>query len=275
MSETAFQHVYFADILFEDAPCIDVDKLCTAMQRYCGNVKMERHPDGGFQFFHLDHPIQFDDGSALPQAVISAARGPVVQDQLSAALGQSWDWPEAEEIVPRHRFSLIFCDLFASRLDYKLRLRLFKNSLRALLDVTSPLAIHWRSSQQVVSPEAFRRSFSPEQFDEVYPAVNVRLFNITDSSNKAMLMDSLGLAALGIPDVQCHFAGIEANAMARQLYDCAYYLFEHGDIIQDGEVVDGIAPGQHWRCQHEIAMLAPERVVLDLNPGAPYAQGNR
>ena len=55
----------------------------------------------------------------------------------------------------------------------------------------------------------------------------------------------------------------------------AYYLFERGDVIKDGETVPGVLDRDRWRCQHEMAMVGPERVVLDLDPGGPYATGKR
>ena len=88
-------------------------------------------------------------------------------------------------------------------------------------------------------------------------------------------MDTLGLAALGLPDLQCHFHGLDCNDVARLLHNLGLYVFENGDIIEDGHTIDGPKPGDKWRCQHEMALVKPERMVLDINPGAPYAAGNR
>jgi hypothetical protein len=88
-------------------------------------------------------------------------------------------------------------------------------------------------------------------------------------------MDTLGLGALGLPDLQCRFCLLEPRAVARALYNTAWYLFTEGDVIQDGHTVEGGAPGSRWRCRHEDSLVGPERVVLDLNPGPPYAAGNR
>ena len=47
------------------------------------------------------------------------------------------------------------------------------------------------------------------------------------------------------------------------------------DVIESGHTVGGLEPGEKWRCQHEDAMVPPERVVLDLNPGLDHAAGGR
>ncbi len=36
-----------------------------------------------------------------------------------------------------------------------------------------------------------------------------------------------------------------------------------------------LADHDKWRCQHEMALVGPERVVLELDPGAHYAAGKR
>ncbi len=54
-----------------------------------------------------------------------------------------------------------------------------------------------------------------------------------------------------------------------------YYLFRQGDIINDGETVEGVERGQKWVCRHEQALVPPEREVLDINPGKSFAAGGR
>lgn len=90
-----------------------------------------------------------------------------------------------------------------------------------------------------------------------------------------MLMDTLGLAALGLPDLQCHFRSLTPNEVALLLYSLASYVFEHGDVIANGHTVEGIAAGSRWRCRHEVSLVPPEREVIDIDPGDPFAAGSR
>jgi hypothetical protein len=41
------------------------------------------------------------------------------------------------------------------------------------------------------------------------------------------------------------------------------YLFDNGDVIEDGHTV-GV---ERWVARHEVALIAPERDVLDLDTG--------
>ena len=142
-----------------------------------------------------------------------------------------------------------------------------------MLDAAPPDAIHWRPAQQIVNPAALiEASTDAQRF--FAGAVNVRFFNIAGTDGE-MLMDTLGLAALGIPDFQCHFRDLDPEGVARVLYNLAFYVFENGDVIEDEHTVEGIEPGSKWHCQHEDSMVEPERVVIDLNPGEPYAAGDR
>lgn len=101
------------------------------------------------------------------------------------------------------------------------------------------------------------------------------MFNINNVGPGEMVMDSLGLAALGLCDVQCHFKELDPNSVARALYNLAAYLFERGDVIEDGHTVEGATPGSKWRCRYEDALVPPARVVLDLDPGSRFAAGGR
>jgi hypothetical protein len=52
-------------------------------------------------------------------------------------------------------------------------------------------------------------------------------------------------------------------------------VFERGDVIRDGDTIEGIEPGEKWRCLQEEALIPPDRLVIDLDPGDGYAAGQR
>lgn len=107
-----------------------------------------------------------------------------------------------------------------------------------------------------------------DEGEMLYGALNIRFYNVegTGSERQEGLMDSIGLAALGIPDVQCHFYDMDTNEVAGCLTNFAYYLFNQGDIITDGETI-GFTEEMRWRCEHQYALAVPHRIVIDLDPG--------
>ena len=137
-------------------------------------------------------------------------------------------------------------------------------------------AIVWQPTARVVDPAAWCAAFDAGDPAQRFfaGAVNVRLFNV-QAQERESVMDTLGLGALGLPDLQCHFRGLDPQKMARVLYNTAWYVFANGDVIEDGNTVGGISAGSRWKCQHEDSLVGPDRMVLDLDPGAPYAAGNR
>jgi hypothetical protein len=72
-------------------------------------------------------------------------------------------------------------------------------------------------------------------------------------------MDTRGLSALGLPDLQTHFRNLDPGRVAGHLYRVARYLFDQGDCIADGETIGGFTDDDKWRCRHEMSLVAPER----------------
>ena len=100
---------------------------------------------------------------------------------------------------------------------------------------------------------------------------------ISGSDDK--VVDTLGLYAIGLPDVQYHFRGLEPQAVVNHAYNVASYLYAADAPVKSGETIDGIADGRmsrevQWRCQYEDALIQPVRVVMDICPGE-YAAGHR
>ncbi len=272
-----FANTYNAELLFEAEPRISKSELLSALRRHCGRVEPL---DGSatsdqLSFVYPDYPIVLGDAKIAAQTFAAVSPTGPNAEKSEAALQQTWDWPEARSVVARCRSTMLVTDLMSSSLEYKVRLRLFQNVVSAFLEVVPCLGMRWLPSERFVNPEAYSQSKQAHSFDRLFPAVNVRLFKISNGVANETLMDTLGLAALGVPDLQCHFKGLDVTEVARVLYNSAYYLFDNGDVIDDRQTIQGVRPEDHWRCQHEDALAGPARIVLDLDPGRLYAAGNR
>ncbi len=77
-------------------------------------------------------------------------------------------------------------------------------------------------SHQIEGPDRFNRF-----------GVNVRFFNIEGTED--MLIDTVGMGTLFLPDLQYHFLGMDPNWVVNHAYNVASYIFEHDYPIQDGE----------------------------------------
>jgi hypothetical protein len=137
----------------------------------------------------------------------------------------------------------------------------FVAAVAGLVDQAPPRAIHWWPAQRIVEPDAFLRDVAVDPF-AFSTAVNVRNFAIADRDDESV-MDTMGLATLGLPDIQVHFRGRDLDDMAGRIHGTARYLFDRGDVIEDGQTV-GV---ERWVARHEVALIDPEREVLDLDTG--------
>lgn len=277
-----FARTYGVELLCSQVPSITKPTLLAHMQRRCPGAKpLDPNPQSSLlSFVHPEHPIQLKDARVAAQTFMVVGNQPVNAEQRRAALEQAWDFPAARDAVSRCQATVMVSDLMSSGLEHRERLDLFQRALRAVLDTARCDAIYWRASDRIVDASAWVHAFDAGNAARLFMAgaVNVRMFRVPGpegSVGEATVMDTLGLGALGLPDLQCHFNGLEPGAVARVLFNTAWYIFSEGDVIADGHTLQGAEPGSTWRCQHEDALVGPERVVLDLDPGAPYAAGNR
>jgi hypothetical protein len=270
-----------AELLFEEKPSIDRDAIAARISSRLPNTRLVSSPDKSdmLLFAHEDHVFTYKGGEQVPgQFVVMQIDDPLKPERIESALHQTWDWPEAKQLAPRFRWQITAVEMMSQPLGHRARVTLFQSALLGLVEATSPLAIHCHHCERIVNPANLRRASGAEDPLAMFmQAINVRLFRITGDAEKTkdMLMDTRGLAALFLPDLQLHFRGLDPGRVAGHLYNCARYLYEQGDIIKDGETIAGLSASDRWKCQHENALLAPERIVLDLNPGAPYAAGKR
>ena len=94
-----------------------------------------------------------------------------------------------------------------------------------------------------------------------------------------MIIDTVGMSTLFLPDLQYHFHGINPNLVVNHARNLASYILAHDNPILDGETVDGVQNGQmsrnvQWKCHYEEALIQPAREVLDIHMG-DNASGNR
>lgn len=254
------------------------EPLLAALGRWTGEVATAEGAPG-LLVFHGDFVGEYEGGEQVPaQTCLLTPERPGLpsEDELvQRSLGHTYGWPEAHEVVARCRHSLLLASLMTGTLPPARRLELITGALRAVLDVLPVEALHWASSERVVEPRAFLQAAKDDVALFEGP-MNVRLFRVDGRARGETLMDTLGLRTFGVPDLQLHYVasgpgvegGLEPGRVAALLYDTGKYLFERGDVIESGHTVQGLVGEERWPCQHERSLARPERLVLDIDPGA-------
>lgn len=225
-------------------------------------------------FHHTRHVHEYVNGAISPQTAILAPSKRENKTDYTGAIRQSWTCDDAEERIAASTAVRLVTEMMATSFDTKVRLELFHGMLQAIVELTEPIAILFVHSEQIVAPEHYLESCSEPPIERL-GALNTRFYTIENTDTGDMIMDTRGLEEVGLHDLQCHFRGLDPNDVSRVLYNSAIYIFENGPVIESGQTITGIEDNSMWLCQFEESLLEPARMVLDLNPGSPYAAGER
>lgn len=273
---------YAVELLYEQAPRLSATSLLASIRLRCPDVERPGPDDGPLRFFHTAHRVDFPDGSVPVQTFISHNEG-LDPSALAPSVKQSWKWRKARQIAPLCRASVTVNDMLGSSLAPPQRLDLFQRVLDGVIEAAPCLAIHWIDSQQLTDPAAFRDMMTRcEYANPLVGAINVRLFQIAGYGVSPIaggtgdsLMDTMGLSSFGLPDLQCHFRGLEHDEVAKTLSNTAYYVFQRGTVLESGHTVPGCPGDAKWLCRVEQSLQPPDRAVIDLDPGTPYCAAKR
>ena len=287
-----FARVYAVELKYRQKPVLDRKVLYEKMEQYTGKLAPEnaktdkpglavweadRQEDSEdadlLHFFHMNYAVTYAEGEMPAQTSIMDCEHRPASD-YAAAVQQSWHWQDAGRALEECSHSLLLIDMMASGLDPRERLELFTGALRAVLETAPCDVLYFRESDKLVAPEEYLAAIESGSY--LYGAMNIRFYNVegTGSERAEGLMDSIGLAALGIPDVQCHFYDLDPGELAANMTNIGYYLFNQGDVIADGETI-GFTEDMRWRCEHQYALASPHRVVIDINPGEDHYAGRQ
>ena len=196
-------------------------------------------------------------------------------EALEESLSQSWQFPEGRQTLAQCRFVITVRETQVGAAKPVERLDYLQNAINMVLEKVHAEAMHCVDSLQVISPGLFLGEVEARGVPALQAgAVNVRLYRV-DAPGVAdgrLIMDTLGLHVFGLPDLQIDYRWLEPGAVARTLFAAAAYIFQQGDVIEDGHSIEGCLPGSRWTAQHsESSMVEPFREVIVLDPGEPYS----
>ena len=216
-----------AKLLFAEKPVIDKERLTTKLATTHPGV---HSPDGEstLLYFFPDIKVSFEEGAMPAQCTILQPNADDEKAEIAPeAFQQNWHWAEAR--------------------------------------VASPQVVYSFAAQKLIEADDLIDSWTNPDQRALHGLVNVRLFNISNGLTGEILMDTVGLHLLGLPDFQIRFADLDEGAVGQALWNYAYYVYEHGDMIADGNTIQGLTAQAKWKCERQIALVAPERVVIHLH----------
>lgn len=229
---------------------------------------------GTLLLLHTRYSVQYKDGAAPAQTAILSTDKHSDPANYAETIQQSWSCDDADERIQACTSCRLVTEIMARLLEPADRLKLFHGVLQAFVEITKPHAIVFAHSQQIIAPDTYLASCDEAPIHRP-GSLNVRYFRITNSDAGDMIMDTRGLDEIGLHDLQCHFRNLDPNDVSSVLYNTAIYIAENGAVIESGHTIAGTTPESKWKCKFENSLLDPKRKLLDMNPGSPFAAGNR
>lgn len=274
-----FQRIFWMLLLFEEKGVKpSTEKISEETEKTFG--KIDSIASEGLTTFGIwKYPVEYKDHQTVPAQVLVSDFEPFDGSSITTLeKSQLWDCPDAEALLDKCRYKVMLSDFMASGLDYKPRCEMLADWLETALRLFPDCTAVWvPSSGKLLSREQILENPAEGAQRFLYFGVNARFFNIEGTND--MLVDTLGLYAIGLPDVQYHFHSLDPNKVVTHAYSVASYIFENNAPIKSGETIDGISEtgidrSIRWRCQYEMGLIQPSREVMDICPGE-YASGTR
>lgn len=271
--------VFIMQLLFEE-PCEmpEKDFMKSVMENHLGEVDNFSYDEKMSAFAVKKYIAEFKDAKGFPQVMIMGCNEFDASQIGVMERSQMWDCEESEQILSSCKYQVFATDMLAATLHYKERAELDMNFLEALVEMYPQCkAVYFQNSGKLFTAEAIRKHNIPQESRFLHFAVNVRFFRIQNTED--MMVDSLGMHTLFLPDLQYHFHGMNQDWVVNHAYNVLSYIFDNENPIESGDPIDGIVDGAisrelMWKCNYEMALIQPIREVIDIHMGE-YASGKR
>lgn len=273
--------VFIMHILFNERCNLpEKETMQSIMEKHLGETYCFSYDEKMAGFAPNKYKNHFEKENKDIPAQLMISEGFEIEKPLmdEIAKSQLWDCPESEDILNSCKYQIFANDMLAAGLDYKDRAEMLVHYVEALMEMFPTCkAVLFETSNKMLARDNIVNCIVPIESRFIYYAVNVRFFNIQGTND--MIIDTLGMSTLFMPDLQYHFNGIDPNAVVNHAYNVLSYIFDNDNPIKPGDHIDGIKDGKmsmdvQWNVQYEDSLIQPIREVIDINMGE-YASGTR
>ena len=187
------------------------------------------------------------------------------------AFSQTWNCSKADEIIDKCNYQVIANDFMAVGLDYKEHAELLVHFVEALVEMYPEcMAVVIDNSKKMFTREEILNCTMPMENRFIYYAVNVRLFYVNEKKN--MLVDTIGMSTLFLPDLQYCFHDLNPTTIVKHAYNMLYFIFENNNPIRENDYIEGIKDDMidmrvQWPVNYENSIVRPTREVINVNMG--------
>ena len=273
--------VFIIHLLMEE-PCEmpDKDFMVSVLNKHLGDVDCFSCDDTSAGFMAKRYNVHYEEENKNipPMLMLTKAceiEKPVMNEM---DISQTWNSPEAEEILASCKYQVFANDMMAAGLHYLERAEMLTDYVDALLEIYPTCkAVVFETSKKMYTRDELVNCNVAKEDKFIYYAVNVRFFNIQGTDD--MIVDTVGMGTLFMPDLQYHFHGMDPNWVVNHAYNVLSYMFARENPIKSGDHIDGVKDGRmcrdvQWNVRYEGALIQPLREVIDFNMNE-FASGTR
>lgn len=261
-----FAQLYLVKLLFEDVIEERTALLEEKVIECFKDVEPIKKIKGLASFALPEYKVMYGPHQEIPSQLIclplQSFEQAIITDQI---LDESWTCDNPRELLGRCNHMIIVGDMMAADLNRLDRCTLLARYIDILLEVYPEcIALYWENAEKFMPKDEYQETiWEKQEYHFLDGGLNVRFFNVLDSED--MVVDTTGLCAIGLSDIQCRFTNLNEDAVMKLVNVVAANLFINGDVFKDGDEIDGIEVNEKWTCQHEISIVEPKRKVLNIN----------
>ncbi len=264
---TRFAQVYSIQLLFRDDVMIDYQLIYEYMKQTFGYIEI-LSIDTIATYALKDYLVTYRSGEQAPfQLMLTDIEALNFHDIDDTALLQCWNTHNPRQLLNQCHYKITIADFMSARMPRVKRCQILTQYLDMMLRLYPEcIAIYFPHAQKFMSVDAYQNSqWDNKSVHFLDGGLNVRLYNIENS--EGMVVDTVGMRAIGLPDLQMRFYKLDVDEVVAYMYRLAEKLFLNGDTFNEGDYVEGRYIYESWQLYHNESMLPPKRLVLDI-----YAQ---
>ena len=273
--ESPYTAIYMMWLLFKEKCEMPSAKLFKEkLQEKLGGIDTVSEESEVYNYALLSHLVTYENGTKAPANIMITRCNEVKKPYGDAiARSQFWNCENGVELLDSCKYQVLISDFMAIGLPAHQRATMLADVLEVALELFPTCeAVYSAPSGKLLTADTARQNPYEGILRYMWFGVNARFFNVEGKEDK--VVDTLGLYALGLPDVQYHFHDLEVNSVVNHAYNLAIYQFQNDAPIKSGDTVDDIEGKERWKCQYESALIQPKRILLDVETGK-NASGNR
>ena len=203
---------YLIQMLFkEPVEMPDKEKMTAIMEKHIGSTECFCYDKKMAGFAALDHVAEFQDGKCPVQLMVMKCDKFKGKGFDAFLMSQMWDCQEDRDRIFREcKYQVVATDMLTAALPALERANLDADFLEALAELYPTCeAFYFQNCGKLFLAEDVRshQIEGPDRF--IRFGVNVRFFNIEGTED--MLIDTVGMSTLFLPDLQYHFHDIIDN----------------------------------------------------------------